>query len=61
MIEYPLLDDFDVIIIIFCFSKIFFWGGGGGWKKKNIKANFVYQTYYLNSYENYNLPPIAYN
>ena len=60
MIEYPLLDDFDVIIIIFCFSKIFFLGGGG-WKKKNRKATFVDQTYYLNSYENYNLPPIAYN
>ena len=60
MIEYPLLDDFDVIIIIFCSSKIFC-GGGGGWKKKNRKATFVDQTYYLNSYENYNLPPIAYN
>ena len=60
MIEYPLLDDFDVIIIIFCFSKIFSWGGGG-WNKKNRKATFVDQTYYLNSYENYNLPPIAYN
>lgn len=67
MIEYPLLDDFDVNSVFFFFTKIFFLGGRGGRgrerereKKKDRKA-IDDQTFYLNSYENYNLPPIAYN
>ena len=67
MIEYPLLDDFDVNSVFFFFTKIFFFRGEGRGeerereKKKKDRKAIDDQTFYLNSYENYNLPPIAYN